>query len=193
MPKILKEKSEPEESLKGTIGLNSIVSPGLTSSQRRKTSRSTADEYFMKVALVVSERATCRRHSVGSIIVKDRSILSTGYNGAPRGATECLTVGCLRDELKIPSGERNEICRAVHAEQNAIIQAAKHGADTQGSSMYCTHSPCNVCAKMMANAGIKEVIVFEKYADQQCQTLFQELGIDLRYLKKPDLAIDFYE
>ncbi|MCX6810532.1 MAG: dCMP deaminase family protein [Candidatus Berkelbacteria bacterium] len=165
----------------------------LTKSAKRKTSRPKADSYFMKLALVVSERATCRRHSVGAIIVKDKIILATGYNGAPKGSKDCLELGCLRDEMKIPSGERNEICRAVHAEQNAIIQAAGGFADVSGAIMYCTHSPCNVCAKMMANAGISEVVVFEKYADQQFKKLFKELGIKIRYMKQPTLSIDFFE
>ncbi len=165
----------------------------LTPSSKRKTDRLTADEYFMKLALVVSERATCRRHSVGAIIVKDKIILATGYNGAPKRAKDCLELGCLRDELGIKSGERNEICRAVHAEQNAIIQAAGGFSDISGATMFCTHSPCNVCAKMMANAGIKEVVVFEKYADKQFRDLFRELGIKIRFLKQPNLAIDFFE
>jgi len=165
----------------------------LTKSPKRKTSRPNIDDYFMKIALVVSERATCKRHSVGAIIVKKKTILSTGYNGAPRGSKDCLELGCLRDKMKIPSGERNEICRAAHAEQNAIIQAAGSASDVTNAVMYCTHSPCNVCAKMMANAGISEVIVFEKYADQQFRKLFNELGIKIRYIKKPNLEIDFYE
>ena len=165
----------------------------LTKSTRRKIARPSADKYFMKLALVVSERATCQRHSVGAIIVKDKIILATGYNGAPKGSKDCLELGCLRDEMGIPSGERNEICRAVHAEQNAIIQAAGGFADVKESVMYCTHSPCNVCAKMMVNAGISEVVVFEKYADQQFKKLFKELGIKIRYLKQPELSIDFFE
>lgn len=165
----------------------------LTPSAKRKSKRLDADQYFMKIALVVSERATCRRHSVGAIIVKNKVILATGYNGAPKGVKDCLELGCLRDELGIKSGERNEICRAAHAEHNAIIQTAGGFSDVTGSTMFCTHSPCNVCAKMMANAGISEVIVFEKYADQQFKKLFRELGIKIRYLKQPELVIDFFE
>jgi len=172
---------------------SSIKHPHLTKSSRRKTSRPDVDNYFMKIALVVSERATCRRHSVGAIIVKNRVILATGYNGAPKGAKDCLELGCLRDKLGIKSGERNEICRAAHAEQNAIIQSAGGLLSTEGATMYCTHSPCNVCAKMMVNAGIKEVVVFEKYADQQFKKLFRELGIKIRKIKKPELSIDFFE
>ena len=176
-----------------TATTSNIKHLNLTKSARRKEKRPKVDDYFMKVALVVSERATCRRHSVGAIIVKDRVILATGYNGAPKGAKDCLDLGCLRDELGIKSGEHNEICRAAHAEQNAIIQSAGGLMSTDGATMYCTHSPCNVCAKMMANAGIKEVVVFEKYADQQFKKLFKELGIKIRKIKKPELSIDFYE
>ncbi len=147
----------------------------------------------MKIALLVSERATCRRHSIGAILVKNRMILSTGYNGAARGAKDCLELGCLRDELGIKSGEKHEICRAIHAEQNAIIQAASHGENIQGSVMYCTHSPCIICAKMIVNAGIEEVVVFEQYADSSFNELFDEVGIKVRYLPKPKMVIDFYE
>ena len=179
--------------INGTIADHSSKNRNLTKSSKRKTKRIFADDYFMKIALVVSERATCRRHSVGAIIVKNKVILATGYNGAPKGAKDCLELGCLRDELGIRSGERNEICRAAHAEQNAIIQTAGGFADVSGSTMFCTHSPCNVCAKMMANAGISEVVVFEKYADQQFKKLFRELRIKIRYLKQPNLTINFYE
>ncbi len=165
----------------------------LTKSSRRKTSRSDIDTYFMKMAVLASERATCRRHSVGAVLVRDKIVISTGYNGAPRGATDCLKLGCLRDELGIKSGEHYEICRAVHAEQNALIQAAGSSRGTHGATMYCTHTPCNPCAKLMANAGIKEVVVFEKYADPQFSKLFEELGIQVKYMPKPDLKIDFYE
>lgn len=165
----------------------------LTQSDRRKKSRPTADQYFMKMALIVSERATCRRHSVGAVLMRDKIVLSTGYNGAPRKAKDCLELGCLRDKLKIKSGERAEICRAVHAEQNAIIQASSKGMDTFGSTMYCTHSPCFICAKMIVNAGVKEVVVFQKYPDTDSRKLFKEVGIKIRFIKKPDFRIDFYE
>ncbi len=165
----------------------------LTSSSRRKKSRPTADEYFMKIALVVSERATCRCHSVGAVLVRDKMVLATGYNGAPKKAKDCLELGCLRDELGIKSGERQEICRAVHAEQNAIIQASSKGMVIEGSTMYCTHSPCIICAKMMANAGIGEVVVFQQYWDLAFKKLFKELKIKTRFIKKPDFSIDFYE
>ncbi len=169
------------------------LNPGLTKSSKRKTTRPDVDTYFMKMALVVSERATCRRHSVGAVLVKDKVVLATGYNGAPKGAKDCLERGCLRDEMNIKSGERAEICRAVHAEQNAIIQAASSGVNTQGSTMYCTHSPCIICAKIMANAGVKKVVVFEQYSDTSFRELFQELGIALLFVPKPNMTIEFFE
>lgn len=170
-----------------------ILSPGLTKSVRRKVSRTDLDSYFLKLALVVSERATCKRHSVGAVLVKNKIVIATGYNGAPRGAKDCLEKGCLRDELDIKSGERAEICRAVHAEQNAVIQAASSGTTTEGSTMYCTHSPCIICAKIMANAGISKVVVFEQYSDVSFRDLFQELGIAMVFVPRPELTIDFYE
>ena len=165
----------------------------LTTTDRRKTVRPDIDTYFLKMATVVSERATCRRHSVGAVLVKDKIVISTGYNGAPKGAKDCLSRDCLRDELGIKSGEKAEVCRAVHAEQNAIIQASSKGMATIGSTMYCTHTPCNICAKMMANAGVEEVVVFEKYADNSFRELFDELKIKIKFLPKPKETIDFYE
>ena len=175
------------------VNSSEILSPGLTKSNKRKEARPDVDTYFMKLALVVSERATCRRHSVGAVLVKDRVVLATGYNGAPKGAKDCLEKGCLRDELNIKSGERAEICRAVHAEQNAVIQAATSGINTQGSTMYCTHSPCIICAKIMANAGVKKVVVFEQYSDVSFRDLFQELGIAMVFVPKPKMTIEFFE
>jgi len=165
----------------------------LTKSSRRKETRPDVDTYFMKIALLVSERATCKRHSVGAILVRNKMILSTGYNGAAKGAKDCLELGCLRDELNIKSGTQHEICRAIHAEQNAIIQAASNGINIAGSTMYCTHSPCIICAKMIVNAGIKEVVVFEQYSDSSFNELFDEVGVKVRYLPKPKMTIDFYE
>src|SRR3989339_1624501 len=123
-------------------------------------SRPSWDEYFLKLALLVAERSTCLRHHVGAVLVRERRILSTGYNGAPSGLKDCLELGCLRDELGIPSGERHEICRGIHAEQNVIIQAALHGVSLEGATIYCTHTPCNLCAKMLVNARIKRFVSF---------------------------------
>ncbi|MDD5693297.1 MAG: dCMP deaminase family protein [Patescibacteria group bacterium] len=165
----------------------------LTKSTRRKKSRPDIDSYFLKMALIASERSTCRRHSVGAVLVKDKIVLSTGYNGAAKGAKDCLELGCLRDELGIKSGEKHEVCRAIHAEQNAIIQGSSKGVVLNDSIMYCTHTPCNICAKMMANAGVKEVVVFEEYSDNSFKDLFKELSIKVTFLPRPDLNIEFFE
>ena len=116
------------------------------------------DSYFMQLAQVVAGRSTCLRRQVGAVMVKDRQILSTGYNGSPSGLLHCDEIGCLRQSLSVPSGERMEICRAVHAEQNALIQAAKHGVAIDGADLYCTHQPCVQCTKMMINVGIRRVV-----------------------------------
>ena len=123
-----------------------------------KTSRPTIDEYFLKIASVVAERSTCLRHHVGAVAVRDKHILATGYNGAAAGLRDCLELGCLRDEKEIPSGKMQEICRAIHAEQNVIIQASLHGISLEGASIYCTHTPCILCAKMLANARIARFV-----------------------------------
>ncbi len=156
-------------------------------------SRPHSDEYFLKVAAVVAERSTCRRHNVGAVAVKDKHILSTGYNGAPSGLQDCLVLGCLRDELHIPSGTRHEICRAVHAEQNVIIQAALHGVSLEGATVYATHTPCVLCAKMLTNARIKRYVSFGKYADSSFQEMFREAGIAFEQLPKPSNMIVFLD
>jgi dCMP deaminase len=156
-------------------------------------SRPHSDEYFLKVAAVVAERSTCRRHNVGAVAVKDKHILSTGYNGAPSGLQDCLVLGCLRDELHIPSGTRHEICRAVHAEQNVIIQAALHGVSLEGATVYATHTPCVLCAKMLTNARIKRYVSFGKYADNSFQEMFREAGIVFEQLPKPSNTIVFLD
>jgi dCMP deaminase len=153
--------------------------------------RPTWDEYFIKIAALVGERSTCLRHKVGAVIVKDKRLLSTGYNGAVKSVKDCIEKGCLRDELKIPSGTRHEICRAVHAEQNAIIQAAFYGVDTRNAIMYCTHTPCMICAKMMINAGIKEIVTYNNYPDANALELLKEADIDLRIIKRPEAFINF--
>ena len=156
-------------------------------------SRPHSDEYFLKVAAVVAERSTCRRHNVGAVAVKDKHILSTGYNGAPSGLQDCLVLGCLRDELHIPSGTRHEICRAVHAEQNVIIQAALHGVSLEGATVYATHTPCVLCAKMLTNARIKRYVSFGQYADNSFQEMFREAGIAFEQLPKPLNTIVFLD
>lgn len=157
--------------------------------QERKTTRPNVDEYFLKIAAVVAERSTCCRHNVGAVLVKDKHIISTGYNGSAAGCKDCLELGCLRDELKIPSGTRHEICRAIHAEQNAIIQAALHGKHTEGSTIYCTHSPCNICAKMIVNSKIKRFVTFSDYPDNDALGLLKEAGVEFVKLNSPDTKI----
>lgn len=137
------------------------------------------DEYFFEIARQVATRSTCLRRQVGAIIVKDKHILATGYNGAPAGVVHCLEVGCLREQLGVPSGERHELSRALHAEQNAIVQAAHHGVQINGASIYCTHQPCSLCAKMIINAGIVEVFFDEGYPDEMAIDFFTQTGVKL--------------
>lgn len=160
---------------------------------KNNTPRPGADEYFLKIASVVAERSTCLRHHMGAVAVKDKHILTTGYNGAPAGVKDCLELGCLRDAQNIPSGTRTEICRAIHAEQNVIIQAALHGISLEGCTIYCTHTPCVLCAKMMINARVKRVVIFTKYADDSFKELFREAGIQVDVLDKPSSMISFME
>lgn len=155
----------------------------------KEAGRPGLDEYFLKIASVVAERATCRRHHVGAVAVRDKHILSTGYNGAAAGVKDCLELGCLRDELNIESGTRHEICRGIHAEQNAIIQASLHGVSLEGATLYCTHTPCILCAKMLANARIKRFVSFGKYADDAFLELFKETGIEFELKPKPSSHI----
>ena len=140
------------------------------------------NDYFMEIAYVVSKRSTCIRRQVGAVVVKDRRILATGYNGAPTGVKHCDKTGCLRQELKIPSGERHEICRAVHAEQNAITQAALHGVSVNGADMYVTVTPCFICGKIIVNAGIKKVYIDGDYPDDKTLELFEEAGVVIEKL-----------
>jgi len=141
--------------------------------------RPTWDEYFMNLARQAATRSTCLRRQVGAVLVRDKRVLATGYNGAPRGISHCLDVGCLRDELGIPSGERHELCRAIHAEQNAIIQAAVHGVGIEDATLYCTHQPCILCAKMLINCGVREIHYAEGYPDDLSQAMFAEAGVRL--------------
>lgn len=144
--------------------------------------RPTWDEYFMKITHLVAERSTCMRRMVGAIIVKDKKIVSTGYNGAPKGLKHCLEIGCLREQMGIPSGERHELCRGAHAEQNAIIQAAGSGVSMEGATMYCTDSPCSTCTKMIINSGIKRIVLGKKYPDELGEKMIAESGIETVYL-----------
>ena len=144
-----------------------------------ESKRPSWESYFMEITQLVAKRSTCTRRSVGAIIVKDKRILSTGYNGAPSGVSHCLDIGCLREQLDIASGERHELCRGIHAEQNAIIQAALHGVSIQGATLYCTNLPCSICAKMIINAGLREIIYLSGYADQMSMDLFKEAGVSV--------------
>ncbi len=136
-------------------------------------------EYFMSITDLVAQRSTCTRRYVGAIMVRDKRIITTGYNGAPSGISHCLDVGCLREQQGIPSGERHELCRGLHAEQNAIIQAALHGSSIAGSTLYCTNLPCSICTKMLINVKISEVYYREGYADSLAAALLAESGIPL--------------
>lgn len=135
------------------------------------------DEYFMEIAEVVKKRSTCLRRQVGAIIVKDNRILSTGYNGAPKGLKHCFETGCMRSNLNVPSGERHELCRGLHAEQNAIIQAAVFGTAIDGATIYTTLSPCVLCTKMIINSGIKRIVLREAYNDSLSIKMLEESGI----------------
>lgn len=144
------------------------------------------DEYFMDIVELVKKRSTCLRRQVGALIVKDKRILATGYNGAPVGCKHCEEIGCLRDKLNIPSGQRHEICRAAHAEQNAIVQAAYSGTSVKDSTMYVTTQPCVLCAKLIINAGITKIVFKGDYPDRLAMELLQEAGV--RVVKYEDVA-----
>lgn len=155
--------------------------------------RLSLDDYMLKIASVVAERSTCLRHHIGAIAVRGKHILATGYNGAAAGLKDCLELGCLRDEQGIPSGERHEICRAIHAEQNVIIQAALHGVSLEGCTIYCTHTPCVLCAKMLVNACISRFVSFGSYNDDTFKELFREAGVAVEIRKRPSDRINFLD
>jgi dCMP deaminase len=141
--------------------------------------RPTWIEYFMDIADLVAKRSTCLRRQVGAVAVKDKRILATGYNGVPSGIPHCLDVGCLREQEGIPSGERHELCRGIHAEQNVIIQAAHSGVAIQGASLYCTNLPCLICSKMLINAGVREIFYRQGYADRLSEDMLQTARVPL--------------
>lgn len=146
------------------------------------------DDYFMEISHVVAKRATCHRHHIGAVLVREKRILSAGYNGAPVGMRDCLELGCLRDQMKIPSGRSHEICRGVHAEQNAIIMAALHGVNTDGATMYITIKPCTICAKMIINAKVKKVVYESNYPDTQGVNFLREAGVVVENIKTDKLS-----
>jgi dCMP deaminase len=137
------------------------------------------DEYFMRFAQLASTRTSCMRRAVGAVLVRDRNVLATGYNGAPKGQEHCEQVGCIREKLNVPSGEKHELCRGLHAEQNAIIQAAFHGISIKGADLYCTTFPCVICAKMLINAGIRRIYFVEGYADELSSSMLDQAGVKL--------------
>jgi dCMP deaminase len=151
--------------------------------RKNLTKRPSWDEYFLELAKLVAKRATCLRRSVGAVLVKDKRILATGYNGAPRGLAHCLDIGCIREKMKIPSGERHELCRALHAEQNALIQASLYGISVKDATLYATNQPCIICAKMLINAGIKEIVILDGYPDKMAMEFLKEGGIKVRTIK----------
>lgn len=147
------------------------------------------DNYFMDITRLVARRSTCVRRAVGAIIVKDRRILATGYNGAPSNVRHCSEVGCLRARLSVPSGERHELCRGIHAEQNAIIQAAYHGVSIRGATLFCTNQPCSICAKMIINAGIACIVYEDGYADALSQEMLAEATVELVKLESSRMEV----
>jgi dCMP deaminase len=147
-------------------------------------SRPSWETYFMEIAALVAKRSTCLRRAVGAIVVRDRRILSTGYNGAPSNVSHCRQSGCLREKLNVPSGERHELCRGIHAEQNAIIQAAYHGVSIKGADLFCTNLPCSICAKMIINAGIVRIVYLDGYADLLSSDMLREAGVVVIKMEK---------
>ena len=137
------------------------------------------DEYFMRIAHEVAQRSTCLRRQVGAVVVLDKRILATGYNGAPSGLPHCAETGCLREEMNVPRGERHELCRGLHAEMNAFLQGARHGIRMEGGMIYCTHVPCSLCSKMIINTGIVRVVAAVDYPDPFARGLLEQAGVEL--------------
>lgn len=152
--------------------------------KKAREKRISWDEYFIQIAALVSQRSTCMRRNVGAVIVKNKRMLATGYNGAPSGLGHCLEIGCLREKMRIPSGERHELCRGLHAEQNAIIQASLYGISVKDSILYITNQPCVICAKMLINAGIKEIVINDGYPDKMALNFLKEGKIKVRKVQR---------
>jgi dCMP deaminase len=138
------------------------------------------DEYFMEIAKLVAKRSTCTRRQVGAVLVKDKNVLATGYNGAPRKTPHCLDIGCLREDMNVPSGERHELCRGLHAEQNAVIQAAYHGINIRDSIVFCTNQPCLICSKILINAGVTEIVYLDPYPDKLAEDMLSQAGVKVK-------------
>jgi dCMP deaminase len=151
---------------------------------RGKGARPSWDEYFLDVTTEVAQRSTCLRRQVGAILVRDKRILTTGYNGAPRGLVHCLERGCLREDMSVPAGERHELCRGLHAEMNVIVQAAIHGVRVEGATLYCSATPCSLCVKMLINAGIVRIVALEDYPDELAKELLEEADIPVEIVKR---------
>jgi dCMP deaminase len=148
--------------------------------------RPTWDEYFMAIAEQVATRSTCLRRKVGAVLVVDKRLLATGYNGAPSGVPHCSESGCLREQMAVPSGQRHELCRGLHAEQNAIIQAAKHGVSIGGATLYTTHHPCSMCAKVAINAGIRRIVSGHDYPDDLGKALLAQGQVQMEVFTPSD-------
>ncbi len=158
----------------------------MTHSQKKKRifqKRPSWDEYFLEMAHFISKRTTCLRRAVGAVAVRDKRIIATGYNGAPSGLTHCLDIGCLRQKLGIPSGQRQELCRGLHSEQNIIIQAVRHKIDLKDSIIYLTNQPCVTCAKMLISVGVKEIVIAGDYPDLLARKMLKQAGIKVRKIK----------
>lgn len=145
------------------------------------------DEYFLRITREIAPRATCLRRQVGALLVKDKHILTTGYNGAPSGLDHCLDIGCLREQLKIPSGERHELCRGLHAEMNALIQAAHYGIKISGATLYSTTFPCSLCAKMLVNAGVKRIVTMKDYPDSMAKEILSAANVEVEIISEDAL------
>jgi len=150
---------------------------------KMKKKRMGWDEYFLRIARMVAERSTCLRRKVGAVLVKEKRILATGYNGAPTGLPHCEQTGCLREKLGLKPGERIELCRGLHAESNALLQAAAFGISVSGATLYSTHEPCITCAKMLINARIRRIYVLESYPDEMTRSLLKEAKIPIRKIR----------
>jgi len=177
------ERYNEEASRRGWLRISQPTIYRIIKRRRLESGRPSWDEYFMEMARLVARRSTCLRNKVGAVLVKDNRILATGYNGAPKGLPHCSETGCLREKLRIPSGERHELCRGLHAEQNCIIQAAVFGVSTRGATLYCTHFPCSICAKMIINAEIAEIVYEHDYDDKMSRKLLEQAKIKVRRFK----------
>ncbi|MFH1578222.1 MAG: cytidine/deoxycytidylate deaminase family protein [Candidatus Omnitrophota bacterium] len=167
---------------KANLSRKKLIKPK-AASKEKKGKRPSWDEYFLEMARLVSKRSTCLRRQVGAVAVRDKRILATGYNGPPSGLAHCIDSGCIREKLRIPSGQRQELCRGLHGEQNAIIQAVIHNVDLKGSILYVTNQPCVTCTKILINVGVKEIVILQGYPDRLARQMLKEARIKLRKAK----------